>query len=1583
MSSLSSAEAASFPSSSRIPPYKYDVFVSFCGADTRHGFTSHLCAALKGKGIITFADEHLERGGEIVPPRLKAFQESLCFIVVLSKGFPFSTWCLDELVAILRQKQERGLKVFPVFYHVDPSDVRRQTGTFEEAFSIHEKRFIDKDRTMSWRCALTEVSNLQGWYLNSYNRAFLLIFALLLLTMLYKNSDLAQHLLSFFKVSRHEADAVQEIVEYVSARVPSDLVGSNLQSEDLHSEIGIGENDVRVTGSITGMGGIGKSTLSNVEGSRSHGVLLCKNNEWWGNHSSLDQNMNDLKRKLEELNALMEDTEEYIELRKLHPRKKIKKEVQLWLENVQKINDEIHNLEQRVQKSYQYPRGYFKENILKKTREVEDLFLKGDLVDCVAVEDDQLVGAFCTSLFGEAAGVCMKEIWACLMDDTIGKIGVWGQGGVGKTTIMKFISNQLQKWTEMFGMVIWISGKKDMSIAELQDGIACAIGMQETLSKEVNETIRAGVLYVRLAHIGRLAFGYYYGSEQHERIPDLEEWAEDLEKVSLMGNWGLHIPWKMSPPKCQMLTTLLLPKCFIESIPETFFEQMPKLKILDLSYNSIKSLPNSFSDLENLTTLILFYCESLENVPSFSKLLALKDLDLVATNIKDLPHGMEMLVNLRSLAVSSIIEIPIGILPEFCRLHYLNVGDTLITGEELMGLGELEILTGRFNDLEDLNKFVEAWHGQGKGLLEYCISVGGRSIKDQIYKKCLELNCCAIDADVLKLPSDVEQLIVCYCKVDCCVGAFFSRFIPVPFGIFYSLKVITITNCRKVKKLFPQVLQNIQNLEVVDIRNCYEMEEIIASDSEMEEGGTDNIIKFTFPKLKRLLLANLPQLKSISSANGVMVCDSLEMVSIQDCPNIRRIPLYLPLLGDGQPSPPPSLRYIVIPEECFKLLEWDHPNAKDLLLPFLLKATQRKNVLKRKGKLHFHEIEDVHQMGNSPNVLVVDATLKEKQVLPTTFSFDEETSQQLQLRYDELADSKVKNCLLYCVLYPEEFEISKEELVSDWIADGLVDKMSSMKEEFEKGHDVINRLLESSFLKNVKDGKCVKLPKLVRDMSLLNTNIGPRFIVKAGIGLKEFPNREDWTEDLLKVSLMENCISEIPSGMLSPKCQMLTTLLLSKNCLQSIPESFFEQMQKLKVLDLSHNLIVSLPHSVCNLENLTTLLLGGCERLMSLPSLSLLQSLEKLDLHRTAIEELPQGLEMLVKLRYLNLGVTFLEQIPHGILSKLPCLSYLNVYPISVRLGELMMLRKLETFVGWFSDVDDLNMYIKTSHGKKEWPSKYYLCVGELFDDGHLDKFSNRSIALSVCSNREDLIDLPSDIQQLAVKCCDDMSSLNDFVTLEDVTDLRDCFISDCKGMECVFSLCCTPLKTLEVLRLEGLVNLNFLLGGTAALSHSIFSCLRIFEISSCSKIKSLFLSMWVLRDLQNLEDIRVRSCKDIEEIITSDAESTDSTDTIKLSLPKLRRLTFQELPEFKSICSTGMVMVCYSLQYISIRDCPKFERIPLFLPLKDDGQPFHPSLKQIVMYPKLCWNTLEWEHPHARDALSPMVTEEDVLSNT
>ncbi|XP_048328503.1 TMV resistance protein N-like [Ziziphus jujuba] len=231
----SSSNSTFFSSTKR--KANYDVFLSFRGEETRNSFMSHLYAALCQKGIYTFLDDDkLERGKSISPGLFKAIKDSRCSIIVLSRNYASSSWCLDEVVKILQCMKDDGQIVLPIFYHVDPSHVRKQTESIGEAFQRHEQVFSDDlKKVQSWRKALKEVANLAGWHVHN----------------------------------RNEAEFIQDIIVEVSSKldvtplnISVDLFGIDSRLEKLNYCVCTSSvNDVCFIG-ICGMGGIGKTTLA-------------------------------------------------------------------------------------------------------------------------------------------------------------------------------------------------------------------------------------------------------------------------------------------------------------------------------------------------------------------------------------------------------------------------------------------------------------------------------------------------------------------------------------------------------------------------------------------------------------------------------------------------------------------------------------------------------------------------------------------------------------------------------------------------------------------------------------------------------------------------------------------------------------------------------------------------------------------------------------------------------------------------------------------------------------------------------------------------------------------------------------------------------------------------------------------------------------------------------------------------------------------------------------------------------------------------------------------------------------------------
>ncbi|CAI9269615.1 unnamed protein product [Lactuca saligna] len=153
--------------------HRHDVFLSFRGVDTRHGFTNHLYNALMHANITTFLDDEDIKTGEDLKPELESgIRGSRASVIVLSKNYATSTWCLDELVLILEQRMKSNHVVIPIFYHVKPSHVRKQQSSFGDAMAKHRQKMEAETNSNKrsqwaqkielWNKALTGVVDLKG-----------------------------------------------------------------------------------------------------------------------------------------------------------------------------------------------------------------------------------------------------------------------------------------------------------------------------------------------------------------------------------------------------------------------------------------------------------------------------------------------------------------------------------------------------------------------------------------------------------------------------------------------------------------------------------------------------------------------------------------------------------------------------------------------------------------------------------------------------------------------------------------------------------------------------------------------------------------------------------------------------------------------------------------------------------------------------------------------------------------------------------------------------------------------------------------------------------------------------------------------------------------------------------------------------------------------------------------------------------------------------------------------------------------------------------------------------------------------------
>ncbi|KAL5757503.1 hypothetical protein ACOSP7_020114 [Xanthoceras sorbifolium] len=311
---------------------------------------------------------------------------------------------------------------------------------------------------------------------------------------------------------------------------------------------------------------------------------------------------------------------------------------------------------------------------------------------------------------------------------------------------------------------------------------------------------------------------------------------------------------------------------------------------------------------------------------------------------------------------------------------------------------------------------------------------------------------------------------------------------------------------------------------------------------------------------------------------------------------------------------------------------------------------------------------------------------------------EEDVFARLKFSYDRLPSDVYRSCFLYCSLFPEDYSISKRDLIDCWISEGFLKKYVGM-EARNFGYTIIGSLLRACLLEEVArdydgvdvDVDCVKMHDVIRDMALwiaCEVEEQEMFLVRSGAGLTRAPEVGEW-ENVKRMSLMKNKIKKLTE---TPNCPQLLTLFLHRNRLEMITSGFFQHMPRLQVLNFSNN------KNVCELP----------------VGISALVDLQHLNLSHTCIEELPEELKALTNLKYLNLeNMAFLRRIPRQVISNLSMLQVLRMFQYddfgaqeedSILFGECELL--FDELV-CLENLNMLNIHLKSSPFLQRFLSSY------------------------------------------------------------------------------------------------------------------------------------------------------------------------------------------------------------------------------------------------------------------------------------
>ncbi|XP_052302910.1 disease resistance protein At4g27190 isoform X2 [Populus trichocarpa] len=464
----------------------------------------------------------------------------------------------------------------------------------------------------------------------------------------------------------------------------------------------------------------------------------------------------------------------------------------------------------------------------------------------------------------------------------------------------------------------------------------------------------------------------------------------------------------------------------------------------------------------------------------------------------------------------------------------------------------------------------------------------------------------------------------------------------------------------------------------------------------------------------------------------------------------------------------------------------------------------------------------------------------------------------LKLSYDYLTSDETKSCFLLCCLFPEDYDIPIEDLTRYAVGYGLHKDAESIEDARKRVYVAIKNLKACCMLLGTFSEEYVKMHDLVRDVAIrIASSEKYGFMVKAGIGLLEWPTSNKSFEGCTTISLMGNKLAELPEGLV---CPQLKVLLLGLDRGLNVPERFFEGMKAIEVLSLKGGCLSlqSLQFST----NLQSLLLIECE-CKDLIWLRKLQRLNILVFRRCgSIEELPDEIGELKELRLLDLtGCENLRRIPVNLIGRLKKLEELLIGDRSFKGWDVVGCDSTEGMNASLTELNSLShlAVLSLKIPKVEciprdfvFPRllKYDIVLGDWYSGPHKEYPTSTRLYLGDIS----------------------ATSLN------------------AKTFEQLFP----TVSHIWFWRVEGLRNI--VLSSDQMTSHGhgsqkdFFQRLEYVAVRECDDIRTLFPAKW-RQALKNLRRVEIEDCQSLDEGINEEKE-----------LPFLTELQLSWLPELKCI---------------------------------------------------------------------------------
>ena len=566
---------------------------------------------------------------------------------------------------------------------------------------------------------------------------------------------------------------------------------------------------------------------------------------------------------------------------------------------------------------------------------------------------------------------------------------------------------------------------------------------------------------------------------------------------------------------------------------------------------------------------------------------------------------------------------------------------------------------------------------------------------------------------------------------------------------------------------------------------------------------------------------------------------------------------------------------------------------------------------------------------------------------PTNLDDDGGVFKCIKLSYDYLKGNSTKPCFLICCLFPEDTDISIEDLVKYGLGQGLFQEANTIEEARGRARSVVKYLKACSLLLDSTEEGGVKMHDVVRDMAILlaSSEEDNAFMVQSGSALKEWPTKDSY-EAYTAISLMSNEIEELPDGLVCPKLQ--TLLLQNNNDIQEIPDDFFGSFHSLRVLDLNGADIPSLPPSLGLLRSLRTLCLDCCQSITDISILGKLEKLEILSLRESYIEDLPEELAQLANLRMLDFTMSNnIKSIPPKVISSLSRLEEMYMQGSFADWGlllegtssganagfdELTCLHRLNILK---VDISDAECMPKTVRFDPNWVN-FDICISRKlftrFMNVHLSRVTaarSRALILDVTINT-----LPDWFNKVATERTEKLYYIEcrglDNILMEydqgSLNGLKILLVQGCHQivhlMDAVTYVPNRPLfPSLEELRVHNLDYLKEICIGQ--LPPGSLGNMKFLQVEQCNELVNGLMPANLLRRLESLEVL------DVSGSYLEDIFRTEGLREGEVVVGKLRELKLDNLPELKNIWNgPTQLAIFHNLKILTVIKCKKLRNL-------------------------------------------------------